>query len=140
QQTSWNTYLNLEAEYTQECGQRLTISNRKVSHLGFWLRHYAGASGDITFGIRRVSDNSEIMTKKWGDAGDLTTTPTYYEVEFDTPTTVNEEVRLFCRFVGPGTNLDVLFAKQNTNVKADELLTDYYDASWHDLPAEDAGY
>ncbi|GAJ22232.1 unnamed protein product, partial [marine sediment metagenome] len=35
---------------------------------------------------------------------------------------------------------DVLFCKQNTNVKADELLTHYYDASWHDLPAEDAGY
>ena len=63
-------------------GQRLTIANRKVIKLGFWLSKNGSPTGDINLRIRRVSNDSVICSKYLMDAADLAGDATYYEVEF----------------------------------------------------------
>ncbi|GAJ12147.1 unnamed protein product, partial [marine sediment metagenome] len=69
-----------------KCGQRLTITNRRVAKLAFVLERYGGGwTSDISFTIRRVSDDSIIATKVWGLEAIVPSVPTRLEVTFDTP-------------------------------------------------------
>lgn len=117
---------------TTRLGQKLTIPNRTITHLGFWIWKQNNPTGDITFGIRRVSDDSLISSKVWGDASALQGAAAYEEVEFDTPPTINEEVRVYAEFLnGNGTDRTVI-RDQSTNVKANEGLC-YYPGVWNDF-------
>jgi hypothetical protein len=85
-------------------GQRLTITNRVVKKLSFPLQKIGSpGSGNITFQIRKVSDGSTIISKVWGDAQSIPVTETWEEVTFDTPTLINEEVRLTVINSGSGS-------------------------------------
>jgi len=111
-------------------GQKLTISNRQVTKLGFWLMKTNAPTGDVTLTIRKVSDNAIILSKVWGDAAELPTERTYEEVEFDTPATINEEVRILTEFTGGSTENQVKVAIKLSDVKADEQFTYYESPSW----------
>jgi len=111
-------------------GQRLTIPNRRVTHLGFWIWKLGAPTGDITFGIRRVSDDGLICSKVWGDASALQVAAAYEEVEFDTPPTINEEVRVYAEFLN-GNGVDRTAIRElTTNVKANEYKTRYQAGAW----------
>lgn len=116
-------------------GQKLTIPNRQVTHLGFRVGKLNNPTGDITFGIRRVSDDGLICSKVWGDASAL---PVYAadvaftEVEFDTPPTINEEVRVYAEFLnGDGTDRTAM--RDIDNVKANEQGSFYSAGAWTDV-------
>ena len=79
-------------------GQRLTIPGRTVSRLAFYILKVGNPTGNILFGINKVSDDSVIMRKVLGDASTLQTVKTWEEVIFDTPTFINDEVRLYIEF------------------------------------------
>ena len=121
-------------------GQRLTISNRQVTKLGLWLSKYGLPTGNITYQIRRVSDDGLIMEKVLCDASELTTDPTYYELTFDTPTIINEEVRILAYFpYGDGSNA-ARFGYKDSDVKANEYVTYKHTDTWAEATTLDATY
>jgi len=121
-------------------GFRVTISNRIISHLSFLLKKLGTPSGDVTYTIRKVSDDNIIVSKILMAADDLPTSFTWEEVEFTTPTLINEEVRILCECpVGDAHNrIDV--RAQDSDIKADEIRTAYINAAYDDEPTEDATY
>lgn len=120
-------------------GQRLTIANRTVSKLAFYLKKTLIPTGDVTFSIRKVSDGSIIASKVWGDAGSLQTDYTWEEVEFDTPVTINEEVYIAVEFYGGNVDYHVACAINIHDVKADEYMIGYID-SWWEATGKDGVY
>ena len=121
-------------------GQRLFILNREVTKLGFWLHRQGDISGDVTFRIRKVSDDSVILEKVAVDAGAIPTETTYYEVEFDTAIIINEEVRILAEWIGGGYNRRVHFHVQNTEVKENEYLDQYTNTTYAPITTWDAAY
>lgn len=115
---------------TTRGGQKLTISNRQVTKLGFWLKKVNIPTGDVTLTIRKVSDDSVILSKLWGDAADLPTERAYKEVEFDTPAVINEEVRISTEFVLGSAENQVTVAVKLSDVKAGEQFTSYDAPTW----------
>ena len=118
-------------------GQRLTIPNRKVTKLGFWLRKRNNPTGDVAFEIRKVSNNDLIVSKVWGDASGLQDPVNYEEVTFDTPATINEEVRICIYYPFGDLTDNIRMNYQNTDVKGSEVYT--Y-GGWEDWPDHDGAY
>jgi len=125
QQLDYDGYGHIDGVYVHRIGQRLTITNRFVTKLGFTLQKVGNPTGDAYFRIRKVSDDS-IIASKTLDASSINTSFTYYEVEFDSATYVNEEVRIFAEFYGgDGDNrLRVRFYNEES-VKSDEYVSEY---------------
>ena len=140
EQTQYNQILHIYGAAFIRGGQKLTIPDRRVTKLGFWLSRTATAIGEITYTIRRASDGGVICSKVALGAGDLTATPTYHEVEWDTPPAIDEEVRLCVEpdGVSGGGYVD-LSCQDGGGVKPDEL-TCWYIASWTDDSTYDTAY
>ncbi len=140
EQTQYNAFVALSAPYPHYAGQRLIISNREVTKLGFWLSKTNAPTGDVIFQIRRISPDEVIASKLWGDASTLPTTPTYEEVKLDTPTLTNEEVRI-CVHYPYGTMYSfITFRYQDTDVKANEYLSHFVNTTWQAFTDMDAAY
>lgn len=145
EQTTYNTARILHLGVAERSGQRLTISNRMVSKLGFWLRKYGSPDGSYYFAIRKISGDAIIVREAAGVANDLTETVTYMEYTFSSPVFINEEVRIMVEYgedgSGNATNLITTYW-QNTDVKADEFNTYMQDdvyIDWDDF-FEDHAY
>lgn len=121
EQTTQNGYTTLYGDVLDRLGQRLTISNRIVSKLSFPLCKSGSPTGNLTFTIRRVSTDVAILSKLWGARISLNPWITWEEVEFDTPATINEEVRILVETDGDSDD-PVLYYMQNTDVKASEYF------------------
>ncbi|MBA7654306.1 hypothetical protein ES703_62183 [subsurface metagenome] len=115
-------------------GQRLTISDRTVSKLAFYLYKKGSPTGNVTFTIRKVSDDSLINSKVWGDAADIPGSVTLEEVTFVTPELVNEEVRICVEFSGGNIANEIGFYGETSDVKGGEYF-EWYTTSWA-KPAE----
>ncbi|MBA7580706.1 hypothetical protein ES708_22600 [subsurface metagenome] len=131
---------SMNSETFTQVGQRLTIPNRAVSKLGFWLYKYGAPAGDVTFKILRVSDDGLICSKKWGNAEDLPIEFDYKEVTFDTPQTINEEVRILAEFAGGDGSNGIRQGTENSDVKEDEYLTKGVGLVWTDAEIWDCAY
>ena len=126
-------------------GQRLTISNRTVTKLSFPLQKNAAPVGDVNFTIRKVSDDSIIALKRWGDASALSAGPLVWrEVTLDAPVLVDEEVRIQAEFAGGGGINNVGVGRTTVaqdDVKAGEFHTLRHAAAGIvDDPANDGMY
>lgn len=139
EQTAYTIGTYLFAGTRIRAGQRLTISNRTVSKLSLVLQKFGSPTGDVTFTIRKVSDDDILASKVWGDASALSTEITWEEATFDSPVTINEEVRLLVEFNSGDDSNFIRYYYQDTNIKADELRT-YYITSYTDDSASDAAY
>lgn len=121
-------------------GQRLTISNRVVSGLAFKCAIDAGSpTGDITFTIRKVSDDSVVLTKVWGDASAIVG-GAWMEVTFDSPATVNEEVRLQVEYAGGDINNRIAVYGTSPSVLDNEYAGRYLTGAYNDQATWDATY
>jgi len=144
EQTSHNSSTSLYAGGITRHGQRLTITDRTVTNLFFCLSKFGSPTGDVTFTIRKVSDDSVLASKVWGDASALAATPTHtwYEATFDTPTAINEEVRILAEFSGGNSSNGVYCRYQAADVKASEIRTRYDAAipSYVDTSTQDGAY
>ncbi len=135
--------LNYFLPTREKQGQRLTITNRILSELAFVLdRQGTGMTGDISFAIRRVSDDSLIATKVWGDASDVPTDPTWLGVTLDTPVLINEEVRILAEWpLATYTRTkNIRFHLQTSDVKPSEVYTKYELDAWDESWPWDAAY
>ena len=113
-------------------GQRLTISNRKVSDLYFKTYKVGSPSGTITFAIRKVSNDAILASTVWGNAGDVSanTAGVWIGATFNSAVNINEEVRTLMEWsgsIGSTTNY-LAFMGASTDVKASEYVTRYYAA------------
>lgn len=89
-------------------------------------------SGDLIFTIRKVSDDSIIVSKVWGDASSLSYSLMWREVVFDSPLRIQDEVRIALEFEGGDANNLVRSGRSIASRKGDEIYT-YFDAgSWTD--------
>ena len=113
-------------------GQKLTIPNRTVTKLAFLLLHRGTPPGNATFTIRKVSDDDVIVSKIWGLVNDLPLGATWEEVEFDTPATIDEEVRIAVEYTGHTLNNEIGVRYQASDVKATEVYTRWMDPVWQD--------
>jgi len=112
-----------------------------VTKLAFYIRRQGSATGTVTFTIRKVSDDSLINSKEWGDAGDLPTGLAWQEAEFDAPVSVNEEVRISVEFSSGSSGNDVQVAGAVSDVKGGEYFQWYTAAPvWATPAAWDFGY
>ena len=123
EQTDSTSDILIKGVNAPTCGHRLFILSRKVSKLGFFLKRSGDPTNNLTFTIRKVSDKSLIVGKLWGAAADVPTDLTYLEVEFDTPTLVNEEVRILIEHPGAHPDDFVISRLQMSDVKANEFWT-----------------
>lgn len=139
EQTTHTSIEALRSGSTIRSGQRLTIGNRRVKKLSFCIAKYGSPSGNVTFLIRKVSDNAIIISKIWGDASSLSTDLTWEEVTFDTPTVINEEVRILCEFSSGDSSNYVKIAYENDDLKDSELKTRYV-ATWIDTVESECAY
>lgn len=138
-QTDKDTITGMDATDHVRVGQKLTITNRVVSRLGFQLVHAGTAiSGNITFAIRKVSTDAVILSKVYGDASTIPDTypaVLWQEVEFDTPTNINEEVYLSVEWSGGSGAAQLAPSLHSaTDAKAGESCY-AYKTSWHTLGA-----
>jgi hypothetical protein len=140
EQTQHDESYTIYAVIRPAVGQRLTIANRQLTKLGFWLTKQGSPTADITFRIRRVSDNGLIAEKVWGNAADLPETETYEEVTLDTPVTINEEVRISPWYEAGDGNNCVRVSSKGADVKANEVHTSYLSEEWSDDGSRDCTY
>lgn len=122
-------------------GQKKTIYGT-ITKLSFYLSKTGSPTGDITFAIRRTSDDGVIYSDVWGDAGDLSTDPTreWKEVEFSSPTTISEEVYLSCEYGSGDLSNYVNVRLKATDVVADECFSRYAGGAWADQATWDCAY
>ncbi|MBA7574865.1 hypothetical protein ES708_16680 [subsurface metagenome] len=135
--------LNFFLPTREKQGQRLTITNRILTKLAFVLERYGtGMTGDISFTARRVSDDSLIATKVWGDASQVPTAPTWLEVTFDTPAHINEEVRILAEWPLSTYHRtrNIRFHLKTSDVKPSEVYTRFQDDAWREEHPWDAPY
>ncbi|MBA7633839.1 hypothetical protein ES703_41410 [subsurface metagenome] len=140
EQTQHDTPLSLYTDARRRVGQILTIPNRKVTKLGFWLYRLGSPTGDVTFEIRRQSDDSLISSQFWGDAATLPEEITYEEVEFPDPQIINERVRICIHYYGGNTENYVATRFQGANVKDAEQLTHMPNLTWFNVSFWDCAY
>lgn len=140
EQDESNTDINIKGTNAPTCGQRLFISNRQVSKLGFLIARFNNPTGDVTFTIRKVSDKSLIVGKVLAPAGGLPIELTYHEVEFDTPILVDEEVRILIEHTGYDNSNYLTTRVQTSDVKANECWTRGSIMSPNDLTTWDFAY
>jgi hypothetical protein len=115
--------------------QRLTISNRYITKLAFYIKRVGTDNYEIYFGIWRVSDGSLITRSDTFYGSSLTTSYQLVEKDLQTPNVVvNEEVRMgVCQSAAIGTTSITRIAYQSTDVKADEYRSKHnYLADWVD--------
>jgi len=140
EQVLYVSSLKLRSGGATRVGQKLTIPNRVVSKLGFWLSKVGSPTGDVIFEIRKVSDDSLICSKLWGDAADLALSATYYEVTLVTAELINEEVRILAEAEGANADNCPQIHFQNTDVKANEYVTYYISPTYTDNETWDMAY
>jgi len=140
EQTQHNDQYNPGVAGVVKLGQILTISNRKVTKLGFWLVKIGAPTGDVTFEIRLYSDKTVIASQVAVSAASVATVATYYEVEFTEPPTINAQV-IICSSFNVAVITDAILVRwQLTDVKADEWSIRYRQAAWGEYATYDTAY
>ena len=139
---SFNVRFAGEANWDR-VGQRLTITSRIVSGLSFKTYRAGTPTGSVTMTIRKVSNDSVILTKSYGSIAAVSTDTggVWISVTFDSPALINEEVRILMEWSGTAgdTNNYLAFFNDTANPKASEKTTRYY-GSYTDTSTWDATY
>ena len=121
-------------------GQKKTISNSSISKLAFPIYKLNNPTGNVTFNIRRVSNDASLGSKVWGDASALSVSVVWEEVTFDSPVAVNEEVRLLVEFSNEVVENQVAYRFYGaSSIKADENFV-WYVTGWSGENDQDGAY
>jgi len=140
EQTQENAQRRMYAGSWQREGQRLFIPNRRVTKLAFILyRDSSGIAEPVTFTIRKV-DGTLIISQVWGNQIDLPETPTWEELEFDTPPTINEEARIGVEFPYGTSTKVVSLRTMLADVKPGEYHCEAPDGEYTERTIWDCAY
>ncbi len=134
-----NTPIGLTGNTTRN-GQLLTITDRYVSKLGFWLHKDGSPVGDVTFKIFAANDDEVLASKVLFDASALTVSATFYEVTFASPVYINEQVRIAAVKDTDISGSNYIRISYNIGgVKSGEQYTQYI-GSWSNQVNNDMAY
>jgi len=113
-------------------GQKKTINNGYVPKLSFYMQKSSSPTGNITFTVRRASDDSIIVSKTWGDASALPVSTTWETVTFDSQPLINEQIYLLAEWSGSGGY--VILKASGPDVKVNENAVTYSSSysNWSD--------
>jgi len=139
EQTQYNMSWALHVGVTNEVGQRLTIPDRKLTHLGFWLHKEGTPTLNIYYQIRHSADNSLIYEQVACNQADLTTEPQFIEIALDTSQELNEEVVINARSSAGAAGQACRISSKDSDVKANEVLT-RRTTGWGDVAGYDLAY
>ncbi len=125
-------------------GQLLNILGRTVIKLSLPVSKIGNPTGDVVLGIRAhlpIGEDILLASKVWGDILALAAYPavTWIEVEFDTPVTIDERVKIYVEFTGGDASNLLCAHTQGSDVKADEWK-DLYTTEWIGYEDNDAAY
>ncbi len=146
EQTQYNSWGQVSS-YAQRRGQRLTIPNRRVTHLSFMLQRFTFYGSPpyyytFWFQISRVSDGVIIAATPGAWYGSIPTSPTWITQALSTPVVINEEVRISVHATLRTSTQYILAAWQSSDVKTGEHYSYQADMSevWSDYPDMDMAY
>ena len=121
-------------------GQRLTVTNRVISRLSFKLFKSGSPTGNVTYTIRKVSDDSLLASQLLMAANSLQTTTTWEELVLTTPIFCNEEVRILAECPsGDFPNFANISFQGAPSTKDGEEQTSYV-TDWTDHSTYDLAY
>lgn len=121
-------------------GQKLTPDDKDIYKLSFPIAKVGSPTGDVTFTVRKVSDDAIIASKVLCDASELTTTLTWYSAVF-LPENVDEEVRISVEFGGGDDDDYIVIPRTDADEVAAQAYTYYsLDADWTDNTDFDTPY
>ena len=90
-------------------GQRLTINNRLVSKLSFYLARDGFPAGEVWYRIRRTSDGAYLFNQKLMNSVGIEIIPQWYDMDISPPLLINEEVEIeaMATFNGAGNLINI---------------------------------
>ena len=130
--------------YTGGAGDGLTIGQklitspgRTITALEFYLKKTGSPTGNLTFTVQKVSDESTLLTGTLAVSG-VGTSAAWHRVTFGTPVLANIPVYLFCKHLtGSNSSNYVQIAYNSSDVKAGENLVKVPGAG---ISGEDCAY
>jgi hypothetical protein len=128
-------------------GQHVTLLDVNLVALSFRLCKINSPTGDVTYTIRNATSDAILWSEVLCDASALSTSWTWYEIEFDDPFNVNSDVRIAVEFtngnatdkvdtghwdtdIGPGCYTNYIFSWSDTSSREMEFKYTY-EASGH---------
>jgi len=139
-QTFYDMEFSLSDYHYLAVGQKLTIPNREVTKLGFWLRKDNSPTMDVYARIRKLSDHSIYREAVIINATALDGAITYYEATFSETIILDEVCYITCEVDEHQSPNTVQLSATTSDVKEDENLHRNYDAAWSDIPTWDCAY
>lgn len=119
--------------------QRTFISGQTPNSLSFKLAKTGSPTGNVTFAIRKYSDDS-VIDSNTITASSLTTDATERTVTLTGGTEINEEVYVSVEYSGGDGSNNIKAYYANSDVLSNEILAKYYSGSWVDDPDSDLYY
>lgn len=127
-------------------GQRLVVPDRIVTVIGYAVWRFGSPTGNITFSIYNATTDSLMVSKVWGDAGNLkewgsSEGSSRQSVVLDEPIRINGEVKICVEYYG-GNSTDYCGAGYYAgDMITGEYYTNYRYKCWHDIgEAEEGAY
>jgi len=124
-------------------GQRLVIPNLYVTAIGYHVWKIGNPTGNITFSVYNATTNELMVSKVWGDAGNLTAWGSggYQVVALDEPIRINGEIKLCVEYYDGDMENYCGAGYYSGNFKTGEFYTNYRYNQWHDIgEAEEGSY
>lgn len=141
EQSSWDSVMSMSSVGIIRAGQRITTRGKYLNALGFYLYKYNNPTGDVTFTVRRVSDDALLASVVLGDASALASYPnlTYYEVTLPLLVALTEDVRILVEFSGGDASNEIRIGLNSADIRTDGCFT-YYDTAYTDDSSSDCAY
>lgn len=140
EQTLYDSDYALFNGVVRKNGQKLTIPDRKVTKLAFYVKRTGTPTSNVHYAIKRTSDDSTIIDEVVCTADEIGTSHEWKEHEWTAPPTINEEVRIYAYVEDGSSGHQIDAAYQSTDVKADEHRCGAYATTWFEKTGEDTTY
>lgn len=114
--TTGGGYFSMYTGSTIVVGQVKTIE-ATISSLSFKLKKTGSPTGNVTFVIYDITNDTEKASKVWANASTLTTSPAWCKATLDTPVAVDASCLIYVLFDGGsvGNTVDVQYAENVVN-------------------------
>ena len=120
-QESGTSYVDLDGDNYHGGGQRLHIS-QTVTKLSFKLKRTGSPTGDVYFNIYDAGDYSTLVSKVLSDASLISTSVTWYEVIFNSPVVLDQDVWIACVNTGGSSGNYISVEYSTVDVKNYEWI------------------
>lgn len=141
QEIKTGSYLLGKTSDTIKVGQKITINNKTITGLSFYLERFGNPAGDLNFSIYRASDKAVIYSELWGTASTISAIAfEWKKLTLTTPTVINEEVYLVVEYIGtPNADNYVYVGYNDGDILPNENAVVYV-SSWAEQATRELDY